>query len=803
MKRSVLYRQLQIAFTLYTNLRTEESHDICRPYGLRRRDYTVPSLCTLAFHNMPALGSPSEASPDTQTNTERGQQKSFSCVLCSQRKVKCDRRPGGCTGCAKTRLPCLYKAPPPPRRRKKGVRDVDTTTRLRIYEEALRQLGVDPEELVKQESLDKPVDREVSGVNGFLERRVPGMQQKTKFTAEVGVLISDAGKSRYLENGIWTSLRSEFRDTKEILEESSDEDDSSQEYDTSELITIAPDGTGILFEGQSLSIDLATLHPEPVQIFKLWQTYLDNINPLVKVFHAPTVQQLILDASGDIKLTPRNVEALLFAIYCITVESLNDGECWSILGRPKTSALQRFRYGAQRALTNVNLLRTSDMMVLQAFTLFILSLQNFDARVIWIWSGIAQRMGQRIGLHRDGAKLGLPPFEVEMRRRLWWQIMMLEGYSQKLAGTGSAGTILKGDVTMPSNVNDSDLFLGMKEPPKEHEGATEMMFFLIRCYVGEFLKRSADSHTTFDGVWHRLTSSAVHVAIKDKAIGELQTLFQRKFLQYCDPSIPWHFMCSQLGSSIIFMMSFMAHSTEYSSGDLSQAEKDTLFDLALKVIAAQNLAYTMKEMRGFMWHVNLNFQWKAFVYVLSELRYRIRGAQVDQAWEEIETAYKSHPSFDKALARRALPVAVNNLALKAWEAYLTGHDTTPAEEPGFIQMIRYRRNHVKLPTKTSQQPAFEFTRATKEDATRDTNRLVSDDPLAVANILPAFEWNAVEFDANLGMTNDTPDTAPLHNSVNINWEAWDSLVVDYQTSFDADDDMAIDLSAFDFGPHQN
>lgn len=52
---------------------------------------------------------------------------------------------------------------------------------------------------------------------------------------EAGVLISDDGKSRYLENGIWTSLQSEFRDSKELLEEESDEDEASQNVESPEL----------------------------------------------------------------------------------------------------------------------------------------------------------------------------------------------------------------------------------------------------------------------------------------------------------------------------------------------------------------------------------------------------------------------------------------------------------------------------------------------------------------------------------------------------------------------------------------
>jgi hypothetical protein len=97
---------------------------------------------------------------------------------------------------------------------------------------------------------------------------------------------------------------------------------------------------------------------------------------LVKLFHAPTIQQLISDASGDLGDMPRNLEALLFGIYCISVESLADGECISMLGMSKSMAVQRFRAGAQFALVNASLMKTSDVMVLQAFVLFIVSYED-------------------------------------------------------------------------------------------------------------------------------------------------------------------------------------------------------------------------------------------------------------------------------------------------------------------------------------------------------------------------------------------------------------------------------------------
>lgn len=37
-------------------------------------------------------------------------------------------------------------------------------------------------------------------------------------------------------------------------------------------------------------------------------------------------------------------------------------------------------------------------------------------------TGIASRIAERMGLHRDGTTLGLSPLRSEERRRIWWQV---------------------------------------------------------------------------------------------------------------------------------------------------------------------------------------------------------------------------------------------------------------------------------------------------------------------------------------------------------------------------------------------
>lgn len=116
---------------------------------------------------------------------------------------------------------------------------------------------------------------------------------------------------------------------------------------------------------------LISNHPKPVQVFRLWQTYLDNVNPLVKLFHAPTVQQSIIDASSDLENINASTESLMFAIYLSSVNSLGDEECRNVMGEPKALLLTRFSSAAQQALVNAEVLRSSNPVVLQAYTLYL------------------------------------------------------------------------------------------------------------------------------------------------------------------------------------------------------------------------------------------------------------------------------------------------------------------------------------------------------------------------------------------------------------------------------------------------
>jgi len=163
----------------------------------------------------------------------------------------------------------------------------------------------------------------------------------------------------------------QFRDAEEILQGSS-EDEMFEAPLTKTYDAISADGGDLLFPATAAE-SLKDTHPSPVHIFRLWQTYLDNVDPLVKLFHAPTVQHRILEASSDLANISKGIEALMFGIYALAVTSLADEDCKTMFGEEKSILLSRYRSSAQQALLRAGFLRSSDMVVLQAYVLFLVS----------------------------------------------------------------------------------------------------------------------------------------------------------------------------------------------------------------------------------------------------------------------------------------------------------------------------------------------------------------------------------------------------------------------------------------------
>lgn len=123
----------------------------------------------------------------------------------------------------------------------------------------------------------------------------------------------------------------------------------------------------------SITVGQLELHPDPKNAFKLWQTFADNVNPLIKIIHAPTLQEKLLEAAWTPESTAKPLEATMFAVYALAVASMKPASCIHLFGEGKQQLVNRYRVGALRALSSTDLLSTRDVEVLQALTLVLVS----------------------------------------------------------------------------------------------------------------------------------------------------------------------------------------------------------------------------------------------------------------------------------------------------------------------------------------------------------------------------------------------------------------------------------------------
>jgi hypothetical protein len=138
-------------------------------------------------------------------------------------------------------------------------------------------------------------------------------------------------------------------------------------------VQLLGDNDYLLFGSPNTDVDLSTLHPEPIQIFRLWQMYLENVDPLLKVTHAPSMQGHIIEAASNLSNISPNLEALMFSIYSMAILSLAVDDCQAIFGSSQEDLLTRFQFGCRQALLNCGFLRSVDRDCLTAFYLYLVS----------------------------------------------------------------------------------------------------------------------------------------------------------------------------------------------------------------------------------------------------------------------------------------------------------------------------------------------------------------------------------------------------------------------------------------------
>lgn len=317
------------------------------------------------------------------------------------------------------------------------------------------------------------------------------------------------------------------------------------------------------------------------------------------------------------------------------------------------------------------------------------------------------RMAQKMGYHRDGEQLKLNPFEAEMRRRIWWQILIQDSKLAHLSGLNMSQLPTGWDTKEPSNLNDADIFPGSTEPVQARDGPTEMIFCIMMCEMLKFnmgidnsehgqhfeaalLGQLGGQEVGEDGETNDGPTVALFNTFRAhaKALEERLLDIERK---YCDPSAGNVHIAAltlrprvscHLGEILLPLKEHAEYGTEIFDS------KDVLFKLL--AVGTEHRAETFDQMTksGFQWFVRFNFPDEVFAVLASQLMQRPTGSLSDRAWKSVERTYGNHTElFDMSLKNYA---AQAQLTLRAWKVREAAYAQAgwPLETPSFIKRLR-------------------------------------------------------------------------------------------------------------------
>lgn len=430
-------------------------------------------------------------------------------------------------------------------------------------------------------------------------------------------------------------LKIQVEDIKGILNEESEDELNFPSPDSSNNMS---NMHGYIFAHSSKSVDMLALHPPAEHIPLYWEVFKERVDPLVKVLHIPTIEPTILESRHRLDQIHRGLEVLLFAVYYGAVTSLTNDQARQTFGEDKLELVMRYKFGCEQALARADFLQTDEMVVLQAFVTFLICLRrNDDARIIWTLTGLVVRMAQTLGIHRDGGHYDLAPFDIEMRRRLWWQICILDSRASEDHGCDPTITEQSFDTQMPLNVDDIDISPAMTSFPDPKLGCTEMTFGLIRFEIVAILRRI--QYVPPGPKQCQQFFATVPLEKKEEWISECHARIEERYLKHCDMSVPLYWVIATVARLIMSKMWLMIyHPFQRQDGgnSLPQETKDKLFLTSLENIEYSLLLENEERTKKWGWLFQTYVQWHAIAFLLNELCIRTQGEYVERAWRAVE-----------------------------------------------------------------------------------------------------------------------------------------------------------------------
>lgn len=311
---------------------------------------------------------------------------------------------------------------------------------------------------------------------------------------------------------------------------------------------------------------------------------------------------------------------------------------------------------------------------------------------------IAVRSAQLMGIHKESALARCTVFEAEMRRRLWWALMLYDTRISEKSGHHDTTLTPTWDCKIPLNVSDSDMRPEMKEFPSGTAKTSEATFIVVRSELADGIRYNS-AHLDF-------TDPSLRPLAKEWPekgnLSALEKRVEQDYLRFCDAENPIHLIAIWMARGYTAkyrLMEYFSKTTDPSFSD-TEEQRDVAMTSAFTMLECDTILRSSPLTKGFGWFLDLSFPFPAYIHIIQEVRRRPMGERASQAWELMSNNADVRVLPDVKAESSVFRMFYQTILL-AWEA--TEAEAKPGEPlapPRIITSLRQKEAELAQSTET-------------------------------------------------------------------------------------------------------
>lgn len=234
----------------------------------------------------------------------------------------------------------------------------------------------------------------------------------------------------------------------------------------------------------------------------------------------------------------------------------------------------------------------------------------------------------------------MTPFMREMRRRLWWQICILDIHAAEDRGSDPMIHGVNFTTKPPLNINDEDMNPDTIEPLTARTGYTTMTFCAVSHEVFMFHRRC---NITGYSTGNPATPQPMKIEDQITMMAELQQHLREKYLVHCDLRNPIAWVTVSVTHLVVkrFWLAIY-HPLQYDRRPKTglNMTREQLLMMAVEVLEGARRLELEPETTQWRWFFDSWVQWHALAVALAQLCVQNQGPLVQQAWAIIDEVFE-------------------------------------------------------------------------------------------------------------------------------------------------------------------